>query len=203
MPFFGLIVMPKAICSGTCNTSSKFIVVTASSLIHTHTHTHTHAGVLLKHRHTHILCTCVRCTHTHTQCHVYIHTCIHPYLSLGGSHKGVTLKHLNESYFCLQQSQPHPDTVTRTKSKRHVGKLRSLGPLLWCEPKHKKWMHCLHLRITFKPVRIKLFRVLPINWAMVDDTNRYNNNNSFWDSNSIDNSSLIAVSISSIRINIF
>ena len=49
-----------------------------------------------------------------------------------------------------------------------------------------------------KPFWIKFFRILPIECTMVDDTNWYHNNCSLWNGNSIDNGSLVAVTISPV-----
>jgi hypothetical protein len=53
------------------------------------------------------------------------------YLSLWSSGESVSLEQLNESNLSLQQSQPHSNTATRTKTKRHVAELRPLG-FLFC-----------------------------------------------------------------------
>ena len=51
-----------------------------------------------------------------------------------------------------------------------------------------------------KPVRIKLFRVLPVEWAVVEHTDGDSNDCSFGNSDSIDDCCLLAVAISSNNI---
>ena len=55
------------------------------------------------------------------------------YLCVWCLDKGVPLKQLHESYLNHQQSKPHPNTVTRSKTKWHVTELWSLGFLFWCK----------------------------------------------------------------------
>ena len=66
------------------------------------------------------------------------------YLCFWCSDKGVLLQHFNESNLSLQQSQPHTNADTWTKSKRHVAELRSLGFLFWSEPVGKADILDLH-----------------------------------------------------------
>ena len=58
----------------------------------------------------------------------------HSYLSLRSSGESVSLEQLNEGNLSLQQSQPHPNTDARTKTKWHVAQLRPLGFLFRRKP---------------------------------------------------------------------
>ena len=52
--------------------------------------------------------------------------------------------------------------------------------------------------VTSQPFRIKLLRILPVEWTVVEQINWNVNNCSLWNSSSIDNSCLFAIAIRSV-----
>ena len=67
----------------------------------------------------------------------FIQLCYHTspfYLSVWSPDKWKPFQQLYEGHFSLQHSKPHPNAVSRTKAKRNMSKLWSLGSFFSLKP---------------------------------------------------------------------
>ena len=116
--------------------------------------------------------------------------------SLWSSGKAVPPQYLHECNLCLEESKPESNTVAWTPAKWHVSQLVSICLCLSCEPDYSTRDPWSYFGIGELPLRIKLVRVRPILWHVVDGVNWNDHFSSSRDSDTSNSHRLLAVTLS-------